>query len=144
MANNTNLLSNNERAVMRAVYELAKKKGSELMTLEDIYVKVKPVRRVHILGIFKGAFITVENPIENEEEVRKILTTLENQEYIELTEARKKDGEVFVVNLLNKGYNFPREEKDRVKFLKLWAVRIVAGAVASFIIGAILKSCFSC
>lgn len=57
--------------------------------------------------------------------------------------AERGDREVFVVSLKDRGKNFPREEKDRVKGLVLKVVSTVAFAVLSLVVTMILRAIFA-
>lgn len=141
-------LNSKEKAVMKAVYTAVGSKNSAILSIDEIWDKIgykKYPKFYHKKkndenAVVGKAFIS-DKPIEKES-IRDILYLLEYAQYLELTRATEAGAEVFVINLLDKGKNFERDERDRKKSIITIIVRTVALAVLSFVVGLVLKLIF--
>ena len=77
------------------------------------------------------------------EELEKIMTNLSYDNYIELVKSDKKGNPVFCVSLKLKGEGFHRELSNNKRNLMALIIRTFAVAVASGIIGVLIKLMFS-
>ncbi|HEY8390077.1 MAG TPA: hypothetical protein VIL26_03905 [Clostridia bacterium] len=138
-----------ERIVMRAIYEAMQGRDSALLKIDEIYSKINPRKYIKFLKketnyeeAEVGKFFVKDKPIKKED-IKDILYVLEYAQYFNLTTAKDSDQEVFVIDMLDKGKNFLRDEKDKRKSIYLIIARTVALAVLSFLVSMILKAWLS-
>lgn len=111
------MLSRMEKEMMRAVYALSHEKGSCLVSAKELTSR-----------------------LSEEVNCEDMLSALKSDEYLDYLSSMRKGEEVFVITLLARGQNFPREmRKERETYL-IRLIMAVGGAIVSFLVGLILKS----
>ena len=110
---------------MDAVYELCEKEGSCLCSPWDILQRFGPNENID------------ENKLEN------ILCGLESDGYFDLIRSECKGDPVYVITLRGDGFAYRRENLQLKRSVYFKIVLTVCGAVASFLIGLLLRALFS-
>lgn len=119
------MLSGREQAVMAAVYTLCKDHASRLIAPSNL-----------LNGL-------PQNYKTDEEGLEKQLLGLQAEGYFDLIPSDRKGEKVYVISLTNKGGNFPQEQRKQRRQLVFRVLFTLCGAVASFLIGLILRRIFS-
>lgn len=109
------MLSKIEREVMQVLFDLSKEKGTCLVSEKELRKRV-------------------------ECESERVLSALKSDEYIDYLPSMRKGEEMFVVTLLARGRNYPREIRKEKETYLVRLMMAVGGAIVSFLVGLILKS----
>lgn len=110
---------------MDIVYELCADEGSCLCSPWDI------LRR----------FQAKENLDENK--LEKILQDLQSDGYLDLIRSERKGDPVYVITLRSGGFSYRRESLQVKRNIYFKVALTVGGAIASFLIGLLLRALFS-
>lgn len=119
------MLNKQENKVMEFVYEKCQKKGTCLLSTNDIISAMYPLLNL------------------TEAELNEILNNLVLENYITLINSDKKGIVVYCITLTSKGEAFQRDKIDQKKSLGKRLMLTIIFACISFIVGLILKAIFS-
>lgn len=111
------MLSGKERELMNEIYSLTHRTGCGLIGKKEL-----------------GARLT------DGVDVEKVLSALKSDAYLDYLSSMRKGEDVYVITLLEKGKNFPRELRKEKEMLLFRLLLAVGGAIVSFLVGLILKT----
>ncbi len=118
------MLNRKEKIVMRFIYDECNNKESCLLPFEKLF-----------------SFVNERKDID-EQELNKILTDLEYDDYFDVIYSERKGEKFICITMHNKGKGFLRELKQFKRTLYFKIALSLGGAVLAFILTKILVSIF--
>lgn len=118
------MLSKIDREVMRYIYLKSYKKGTSLISPQELISSLK------------------NNLVISPEQLNNAITNLQLDNYIDFVVSNTKGKQVYCFTLKQKGEAFLREQENIKKTNIKLVVRTILLAILSFIVGIILKSIF--
>ena len=127
---------------MNAVYALTAERKQAMLTDEEIFASIPKAGAKKLL--FDTLFMkrrAAEAGVDavNISEIGGIMESLGKAGYFDMVIAYKKDVPYYVIELLNPGQTFEREQRDKKRMFRLILLRTVLLAILSFVITLILK-----